>query len=372
MEIKNRNKWLLVGQSVLLVFGILLLIGLCYDVWKFPDVYSQGLAVVISAVLGAVLTYLVVGIQWKQQKKKEERVKIYEKKLNVYSDFVSKMWRFYPDGQLSKEEFSQMRIQVFDQLIFLLSNASIRGLMKEIDSLSRTFENEENNYSISEILTKITTILRKDLLSDEKSGELESLVVAQLWAAFADKTEVEDDVIEKTGRAPKSGCTYWCMNMIRNLETLQRDAILKNNINELSLAEWGEYKRTNALKQIKAGDIIFLYNKSNKFFGAFEAKGRRIVYNDAQGYREEYVEDLSNPPEHPEKTDKEIINQDVAKYDIYKSLERGSTVFANIIVEPKKVKEIKCPEYISAPRYALRRLSKEHGEKLMSLYQLPL
>ena len=104
----------------------------------------------------------------------------------------------------------------------------------------------------------------------------------------------------------------------------------------------------------------------------FEAKGRRIVYNDAKGLREEYIEDLNNPPESPEKTDKESINQDVEKYDIYKSLERGSTVFANIIVEPKKVEEIKCPESIPVPRYALRRLSKEHGEKLMRLYQLPI
>ena len=214
--------------------------------------------------------------------------------------------------------------------------------------------------------------MRKDLLNDEKSDELESFVVAQLWAAFADKTEVEEDATEKDDNTPKSGCTYWCMNMIRNQEQMQRDAILKNNINELSLAEWGEYKRTNALKKVKAGDIIFLYNKSNTFLGVFEAKGRRIVYNDAKGLREEYIEDLNNPPESPEKTDKESINQDVEKYDIYKSLERGSTVFANIIVEPKKVEEIKCPESIPVPRYALRRLSKEHGEKLMRLYQLPI
>lgn len=280
------------------------------------------------------------------------------------------MWNLYNDGQeLSKVEFYQLKLLVFNQLIFLLSNARLKEMKNTIENLSRSFE---ENISIPSELSKITAILQEDLASNTPVGSLNWQDVSYLWGIFADK-EMIDNCIggnkDVSTNDNKSIYTYWCMNMIRGQEEKQREA-LNNGCNELSLAEWGEYKRTNALKQIKSGDIIFLYNKGNTFLGVYKAKGRRIIYNDSRGLCEELVEDLHDENSVHIITDEAHVNQDIKSYDIYNSIKGGASVFANIIVETIAKDNKQRPASVPVPQHALRRLNKKQGEELMILYNL--
>ena len=102
---------------------------------------------------------------------------------------------------------------------------------------------------------------------------------------------------------------------------------------ELSLVEYGEYWRTNLLKQVGKGDIIMLFRRGGYgYVGAFEAIGRRIF--DFEKGEEEILyfdEEKTRPVEN--------FDVDAEEYDIYKSREDGATLCSNLIV--------KCIAYVS-------------------------
>ena len=109
----------------------------------------------------------------------------------------------------------------------------------------------------------ITRILRTDILN-ETDPEGDNLAIP-LWKAFL--TQDQKNEIEKEEPTTEnlvahvnieSGRQYWHMNMANR--SMQQNA-LKNGIYELALLEYGEDKRTNILKQVDKGDLIFLYNK---------------------------------------------------------------------------------------------------------------
>ena len=114
---------------------------------------------------------------------------------------------------------------------------------------------------------------------------------------------------------------------------------------ELSLVEYGEYWRTNLLKQVGEGDIIMLFRRGGKgYVGAFEAIGRRIF--DFEKGEEEILYFEENKPRLVDNFD-----ADVEKYDIYKSRDDGATLCSNLIV--KRIAYV--PEGVGNPGGVYRR-----------------
>jgi len=113
----------------------------------------------------------------------------------------------------------------------------------------------------------------------------------------------------------------WGDSQFKQFEELDKEEY------ELSLVEYGEYWRTNLLKQVEKGDIIMLFRRGGYgYVGAFEAIGRRVF--DFEKGEEEILyfdEEKTRPVED--------FNKDVEKYDIYKSKEDGATLCSNLIVK---------------------------------------
>lgn len=373
---KNKS---IIWQSIVIAVGVVVLIALCFFVWKSPEVYSQGMAVVVSAALGAILTAIitrmVIGSQLKSEQEKEKNIQIYGMKLKVYSEFISKMWNLYADGKLDAQELNVLRSEVFNQLIFMLRKEDFAKLTKNIETLTKCVEdakrNEEDPEEIIKTLGMITRILRTDILN-ETDPEGDNLAIP-LWKAFL--TQDQKNEIEKeepttenlvTHVNIESGRQYWHMNMANR--SMQQNA-LKNGIYELALLEYGEDKRTNILKQVDKGDLIFLYNKGNKFLGIFEAIGRRIFYYEDETLKEDIIEDLAQPNNINTITDETQLKIDVEKYDIYRGVEDGADFCANLMVQPLACMLISKDEDVAAYRPTICRYWKEYGDKIISKYK---
>lgn len=97
---------------------------------------------------------------------------------------------------------------------------------------------------------------------------------------------------------------------------------------ELSLVEYGEYWRTNLLKQIEKGDIIMLFRRGGYgYVGAFKAVGMRLF-----DFKKKEEEILFFDKD-PQIVKGEDFNKDVEEYDIYKSKEDGADFCSNLIVQ---------------------------------------
>lgn len=370
----------IIWQSIVIAIGIVVLIALCFFVWKSPEVYSQGMAIVVSAALGAILTAIitrmVIGSQLQSEQEKEKNIKVYEMKMHVYSDFISKMWNLYADGRLDVQELNVLRSEVFNKLIFMLRKEDFGKLTKNIEELRRCVEEaerkEDDPDQIIKTLGMITRILRTDILN-ESEPEGDNLAIP-LWKAFLTQNQINeaDNVEEPTADNTvtpvniESERQYWHMNMVNR--TMQQNA-LKNGIYELALIEYGEDKRTNILKQVNKGDLIFLYNKGNMFLGIFEAIGRRIFYYETETLKEDIVTDLSYPNNISTVTDETQLKKDVEKYDIYGGVEDGADFCANLIVRPLACMLIPKDEDVAAYRPTICRYWKEYGDSILLKYK---
>lgn len=370
----------IVWQSVVIAIGIVVLIALCFFVWKSPEVYSQGMAIVVSAAIGAILTAIitrmVIGSQLQSEQEKEQNIKIYEMKVQVYSDFISKMWNLYADGKLDAHELNILRSEVFNKLIFMLRKDDFGKLTKNIEELRRCVEDaerkEDDPDQIIKTLGMITRILRTDILN-ESELEGDNLAIP-LWKAFLTQNQkIETDNVEKpiidnivSPVNIESKRQYWHMNMVDRTKQQNK---LKDGIYELALIEYGEDKRTNILKQVNKGDLIFLYNKGNMFLGIFEAIGRRVFYYEDNTLKEDIVVDLSKPNNVKKITDEAQLEIDVKKYDVYEGIEDGADICANLIVQPLACMLIPKDEDVAAYRPTICRYWKEFGDKILLKYK---
>jgi hypothetical protein len=313
---ENAPYWL---GAVIILF-VMCFVLLYFSEAQIPTIFtSSGIVAIISAVIGVVLTAFAISIQLKQQSNAESQknkdVKIFEQKINVYSKFTQTMWEIVEKNADSVADnaidnlLKKLREICFKRLIFFLNNDQIKKIAEQIAAI-------KEDCIPTKAASEITQILQESLNNKDRKSR-DAVPLLELYNSFHEEKGIEaEDVqheIKPKANTQKSNflvenITYWHFNMY---EKSQIEAF-KNNNWVLALIEYGEEWRTNLLKQVKMGDVIFLFQRGGcGYVGAFKAIGNKTLYAE-------------------EKNSK----QDIGKYDIYCGLEDGATLCSNIIVEP--------------------------------------
>ncbi|MDR1879663.1 MAG: hypothetical protein LBQ78_01850, partial [Tannerellaceae bacterium] len=105
---KNKVLLLTVAIVVVLVCIILFLIS----VRQFPNgLMSTGMTAIISAVLGVLLTVsvtqILLGQQSKTEEEKDKNIKVFEKKQEIYHQFLEKFKEIIQDGEIKIAEVKE-------------------------------------------------------------------------------------------------------------------------------------------------------------------------------------------------------------------------------------------------------------------------
>jgi len=326
---KNKN-------NKIFFYGILFLFVLLFFV---AAIFVYDIAIPVpffGALMGVFITvfvtYALLDGQTKSEANRDKDVRVFQKKIQVYSKFLSKMWNFFYDYQTMKDDdkdsnYEKLRIMCFDELVFFLEKEDIEKLTKVIKKIKPG--GLTDNYSS---ICEITDILqdsikgngkgKKDKKEEPKKEKKELL--KELYEAFDQK-----DKSEKTNSNPKADetdirlndmtillnekdMTFWHFNMFGE----EQIKALKNKNWVLNLIEYGEEEwRTKTLEQVKPNDIVFLFRRGGYgYIGAFKVVGREVLEN--KTYKQKYSE------------------TDIKKYDIYDALADGATYSSNLIVEP--------------------------------------
>lgn len=331
--------------TVLLGFGIITaILAICFFVFHVPDFWSQLLAIIASAFLGAGATAWITNTLLKNQQEseeaKEKNIKVYENKIQVYSEFISKLWKTIEDDVITDEEIRGIRSDIFNKLIFYLKKEeiiSLCGMVKRIESTEQdeTDDSQKTKNAIN-CFSEITELLRKSVNENSNSTSKE---ISEIWNGFTVQPrstyKERVSVPTPTGIAPTACPTenltfnhgFWHFNMFGDA---QIDAF-RRNLFELSLMEYGETWRTNLVEQVKTDDIVFLFKRGGSgYIGAFIVKGWRVIINDENGF----IEKICINDNKKEISDKDQIDADIKNYDFYGAIEDGASSCANIIVEP--------------------------------------
>ena len=307
---KNKNLWLYGIIAFTILFIASAVIFKIFDVEILP---SQFYGALIGVVITVIITYLLLQGQTDQEVKRDKDVKIFEQKIRVYSEFTEKMWSMLDDGTVTDEELKELRTICFRRLVFYLNSEQINEIYKQINHID--FENDD---TAMKAVGEITHILQNSLNTDKnvKSGDLIKLFNSFEKKKF-EKQEETEEVANNTENVvlqqqqPTNNIRYWHFNML--YEKQQIEAFKKGNW-VLALIEYGEDWRTNAIRQVKPNDVIFLFKRGGSgYIGAFRAL---------------------DPTSKILEGGNEYTETEISKYDIYRGLDDGASLCSNILVEP--------------------------------------
>ena len=358
----------------LLAIGIpAALLAIFFFVFHIPEFWAQLLAIIASAFLGAGatawLTNTLLSNQQESEETKEKNIKVFENKIQVYSEFISKMWKTLEDDIITDEEIRGIRLDIFNKLIFYFDD--IDKLVEKVDRIkssdmfSEEIDNSKKTKETILCFSEITEMLRGDVRRSSIGDKAES--ISNLWNKFGiqprdseietkskEKMEtvnktISDTIIKGSAQqeeiAPEElqrleentwHFNAWGDEQFKRIE----ENLAESKEIELSLVEYGEYWRTNLLKQVGKGDIIMLFRRGGYgYVGAFETIGRRIF--DFEKGEEDIL--YFNEPEKSSivttKDNNDAFEADAKKYDIYESKKDGATLCSNLIA--------KCIAYVS-------------------------
>ena len=383
-------KYMGVVLCVIVVFAALS----SFFYWRSDNAVGPNLITAfVGVVISALVTLVLLNGQTKDEEEKERNLKLYNTKLQVYSDFVYDMYEFLRDNQVTEEEFSSLRTRLLGKVCFYVNNKDVlERIKKELDKIK-----ELNDIGqMAQAFAGITGILQEDL--DRNNNKNEVLI---LWGKFEEISgntknntvqsqspidavpkqtkDVNNDVGNKQNERGNSESNVETNNVAEQNESTSDDSQrlenawhfnawgdeqfkrIKENIAEskekeieieLSLVEYGEYWRTNLLKQVGEGDIIMLFRRGGYgYVGAFKAVGRRIF--DFEKGEEEilYFKEPEKSSFVTTKDNNKKFEDDVEKYDIYKSRDDGATLCSNLIV--KRIAYV--PEGVGNPGGVYRR-----------------
>ena len=331
--------------SALLIAVIGLLVLICFALLLLPEtqmisiLQNSGLVAIISAFLGVIMTVAVTSIllekqvetqkqliekQSERESLKDKDIKIYEQKINVYSEFTQKMWGMLNDDEIVKEELIALRNYCFQKLLFYLNEKDqVTKISKEIENIEIGFVGEDTMRAIA----SITNILQKNL---DREMNVNDGDIAGFYNSFNNSKENPEESITETqptdsdensdDKSLKTNTTFWHFNMLGD----EQKKAFKNGNWRLSLLENREDWRTNLLRQVKENDVIFLFQRGGSgYIGAFRAIRIEVIECEKWEAKEE-----------KEKYEKEFEETEQCKLDMYDGINRGATLVSNIFVQP--------------------------------------
>lgn len=339
----------LLGITFVAIFVIAIILRL----FGVLESYQQFVAVLLSAAATYVIVDISTKSQARQQNKqqqeliksqsaneeaKDKNIRIYEKKLDVYSKFNAMLWNLSDEKYFDKVKDMCMR-----ELIFVISNDKIEALSECLKEVKLNFESQQ---AVEKSYAKITSILRKDL----EGTDIPSNEILRVFTAISTEQQEEDTINHKNDanteialelRAEENSSDFkrvetqniWerykadeikCWHFNAFDVAKQKGALEKGNM-LLSLIEYDEDWRTKRLEQVRKGDVVFLFNRGGAgYVGLYRAIGTIIL-------RIVDSKILMSKDGSPEI---EITNVEAAKYDIYNAIEDGATLISAIEVEP--------------------------------------
>lgn len=375
-----KKDWLMLIILIFLFIGILFF----HHIFTGFDLAFQLMAACLGALLTMFITKMLLRNQSESEEKKEKNVKIYENKIEVYSNFISTMWETLDDEEITNDELRKLRSEVFNKLIFYIKPYRVEAIEECINKMHEAKMSADSNIGTVNKINKsqfsvITKILREDLRDttpEENTKEENEDKILGLWNSFkiAPPEETVVPVLDASATNPtvtpkvklnesasgqinpiKYSGQFWhfCMLGYDQLRAF------KNGRYELSLVEYDEDWRTNLVKQVKVNDIVFLFRRGGwGYIGVYKVLGYRIM--DFKTNKEELV--LNGETE----TRQPIPEQDIHDYDFYKSQKDSASFCSNIIVEQLAYYDKGVSYPGGAYRRTISRYYDEYGQEVLS------
>ena len=166
------SKILWISVYLVIVIFVVAIFAVLSKIFSSQELLIQIMAVVLSVVFTAVVTNTLLTGQTEQEEAKDKSSKVFEKKLSIYQEFLSKLCDVVKDGVITKQEAVELEFAT-SYLAMHMNSEDVEALITEIkgiiDSMGPQAIAEGVRSSTpfdSENLFRIVAIFKKDLYKE--------------------------------------------------------------------------------------------------------------------------------------------------------------------------------------------------------------
>jgi hypothetical protein len=104
-------------------------ISVLFNVFSIGELPSSFIGAALGALISAVATSFLVRGQSEADELKERNVKVFEKKSEVFQDYINKLWVIWSDHKITSEEYEELvKMYYSDLLIYLTKKDSVKNI----------------------------------------------------------------------------------------------------------------------------------------------------------------------------------------------------------------------------------------------------
>lgn len=341
------------GAIICLIVLLFLVMGVVFillHLFSTRDFSYEICCALIGTIITAVVTVFLLQGQSSSDEKKDKNIRIYENKLDVYSEYVRQIWETISDDEdLKEEEWNNLRVQTFGKLIFYLDTDAIQNLTQYVSEIDKA-RREGTLQDIKIGFANITRLLTREIVTHKSKQDAD---YTKLFNQFNINTSDLQDNVEteakvhpatppiaevaaqptETSAVPAISPIYQLDNDIWSHGFWHFCALnmskQKLHLGTLALIEYDEQWRTDTIRRIKEGDLIFLFAAGGGgYYGVFRAKNVAGTDSPALVFATD-----------GNQTDKQEYERFGKAFDIYDAYKDGATSIAAINVETIYFKE---------------------------------
>jgi len=349
------------NQLVKIVVYVVLAILIMGNLFVFLHLFSSKdfSYEICCALIGTIITVVITAVLLKGQSSadetKDKNIKLYKNKLDVYSQYIQQMWEtICSDDELDEIEWNGLRKQTFGKLVFYLDADAIKELTSYIGEIDK--QRQDNNIQgIRTGFAKITELLTDEIAPKSKGqapgyddlfikfgidqSKLQQLEEESAPTQSAAQPNAESGIPETSAiptEQPSISPIYQLGNNVSHkfwhfcANNMSKQ---KNHLDVLAVIEFkGEIWRTNNIRKVKEGDLIFLFARGGGgYYGVFRAKNVEGTNSPALVFEADYTR-CHEDAEYKAAKDAEYEKYGKA-FDIYNAYKDGATAISAIHVE---------------------------------------
>lgn len=159
-----KNK-LLIALAIFLAISLSLFVFSIIYEGEMPKLVENINNSAIGAIFTAIITVFLLLGQTETEEDKERNVKVFEKKSELFNNFIEELWKVWEDRNITLEELSHLLKLVSKDIIPYTKPESAKSILNSLNAIASEVNTQENTINKKHIQTHIYAII--NTLSDE-------------------------------------------------------------------------------------------------------------------------------------------------------------------------------------------------------------
>jgi hypothetical protein len=137
------------------------------------------LGATLGASIGALITFVLLKGQMDIEEKKGRDIRILEKKMEVFQDFIKEVWKVWKGQIITIEEFQDLTTQYYqNMMIYLKDKKRLKTIGKELTAMGRKIDKNSFN-DTKELRGSIVTIINTLSAELDLGGEIDTTIMEE-------------------------------------------------------------------------------------------------------------------------------------------------------------------------------------------------